>query len=69
MVKITITEIKSHHTITHLETITKALNKSNTTCDSIILLRDFDAQMEEIQITEFLNMYDLKNLLKPKNIF
>ena len=48
----------------HLKNICKTLNKFSATYDTLILLGDFYAEPEEENIAEFLNLYNLKNLVK-----
>ena len=54
---------------THLEIIGKTLDKLSASYDNIILLGDFNVEPEEARMTEFLNMYSLKNLVSQKTCF
>ena len=47
----------------YLKSICKTLNKLSTTYDNLILLGDFNVKPEEESIAEFLNLYNLKNLV------
>ena len=53
----------------HLQIIGKTLDKLIASYDNIILLGDFNVEPEEAKISEFLNMYSLKNLVSQKNCF
>ena len=55
-----------NHTATHLEVISKLLDKLNTVYDIIILMGDFNPEPDEIQMTVFFGIYKLKNLAKQK---
>ena len=50
-------------------TFGKALDKLITSYDNIILLGDFDIEPEEAKMSEFLNMYSLKNLVSKNTCF
>ena len=52
-----------------LENICKNSGKLNSTYDSLLLLGDFNAEPEEESIAEFLNLYNLKNLVKQNTCF
>ena len=54
---------------THLQIIGKTLDKLSASYDNIILLGDFNVEPEEAKMTEFLNMYSLKNLVSQKTCF
>ena len=45
------------------------MDKLNSTYDNLVLVEDFNAEPEEESISEFLNLYNLKNLLKQKTCF
>ena len=51
---------------THFQIMGKTLDKLNTSYDNIILLGDFNVELEEAKMSEFLNMYILKNLVSQK---
>ena len=53
----------------HLKSICKTLDKLNSTYDSLVLLGDFNAEPEEQSISEFLNHYNLKNLVEQNTCF
>ena len=53
----------------NLEIIGKTLDKLSASYDNIILLGDFNVEPEEARMTEFLNMYSLKNLVSQKTCF
>ena len=45
------------------------MDKLNSTYDNLVLLGDFNAEPEEESISEFLNLYNLKNLVKQSTCF
>ena len=51
---------------THLQIIGKTLDKLSASYDNIIHLGDFNVEPEEAKMSEFLNMYSLKNLVSQK---
>ena len=53
----------------HLKKICKTLDEFNSTYDNVVLLGDFNAEPEEESIAAFLNLYNLKNLLKQNTYF
>ena len=53
----------------HLKNICKTLDKLNSTYDNLVLLGDFNAEPEEESISEFLNLCNLKNLVKQNTCF
>ena len=53
----------------HLKRICKTWNKLNSTYDNLVLLRDFNTIPEEESISEFLNLCNLKNLVKQNTCF
>ena len=53
----------------HLKNICKTLDKLNSTYDNLVLLGDFNTEPEERSISEFLNLYNLKNLVKQSTCF
>ena len=55
--------------VDHLKNICKTLDKLSTTYDSLVLLGNFNAEHEEESIAEFLNLYNLKNLVKQNTCF
>ena len=54
---------------THLQIIGKTLDKLITSYDNIILLGDFNVESEEAKMSEFLNIYSLKNFAFQKTCF
>ena len=52
----------------HLKNICKTLDKFSATYDTFILLGDFNAETEEESFAEFLNLCNLKNLVKQNFI-
>ena len=52
----------------HLKNICKTPDKFSATYDTLILLGDFIAEPEEESIAEFLNLCNLKNLVKQNFI-
>ena len=53
----------------HLKNICKTRGKLNSTYANLVLLGDFNAEPEEESIAEFLNLYNLKNLVKQNTCF
>ena len=53
----------------HLKNISKTLDKLSATYENFILLEDFNAEHDEESISEFLNLYNLKNLVKQNTCF
>ena len=53
----------------HLKNICKTLDKLSATYDNLILLGDFNVEPEEESTAEFLNLYNLKNLVKQNTCF
>ena len=53
----------------NLQITGKTLDKLSTTYNNIILLVDFNVEPEEAKMSEFLNMYSLKNLVPQKTCF
>ena len=53
----------------HLKNICKTLDKLNSTYGNLVLLGDINAEPEEESIYEFLNLYNLKNLVKQSSCF
>ena len=50
--------------VNHLNNICKALEKRSTTYENLILIGDCNVEPEVESIAEFLNLYNLKNLVK-----
>ena len=53
----------------HLKNIWKTLDKFSAPYDNLILLGDFNVEPEEESIAEFLNLYNLRNLVKQNTCF
>ena len=53
----------------NLKNICKTLGKLSATCDDLILPGDFNVEPEEESIAEFLNLYNLKNLVRQNTCF
>ena len=53
----------------HLKNICKTLDKLNSTYENLALLGKFNAEPEEESIAEFLNLCNLKNLIKQNTCF
>ena len=45
------------------------MGKLSATCDNLILPGDFNVEPEEESIAEFLNLYNLKNLVRQNTCF
>ena len=53
----------------HLDIISKSLDDFSTTYDNLMLLGDFNVEPEEKHMVDFLNVYNLKNLVHQKTCF
>ena len=53
----------------HTKNITSGLDDFNTTYDNIIILGDFNVEPEESRMSDFLNIYNMKNLVKEKTCY
>ena len=53
----------------HLKNICETLDKVSVNYDNLILLGDFNVEHGEESIAEFLNLYNLKNLVKQNTCF
>ena len=51
-----------------MKNISTGLNQFSATYDNLILIDDFNVEPEEENMLEFLNIYNLKNLEKQKNM-
>ena len=49
-----------------MKNISTGLDQFSATYDNLILLGDFNFEPEEVNILDFLNIYNLKNLVKQK---
>ena len=52
--------------VNHVKNISTGLDQFSATYDNLILLGDFNFEPEEVNILDFLNIYNLKNLVKQK---
>ena len=57
------------NTANHLKNICKTPGKLISIYDNLVLLGDFKAEPKEESITEFLNLYNLKYLVKQNTCF
>ena len=55
--------------ISHLNNLSTALDKFCTNYENIILLGDFSVEVDEKNMSEFMNLYNLRNLVKQKTCF
>ena len=53
----------------HLSNLSAALDKLCTGYENIILLRDFNVEVEEKNMSEFMSVYSLRKLVKQKTCF
>ena len=53
----------------HLRNISSALDKLSADYENIILLGDFNIQVEEKEMADFMNVYNLKTLIKQKTCY
>ena len=53
----------------HLKNISTALDKLSSKYENIILLGDFNVEIEEKNISDFTNIYNLRSLIKEKTCF
>ena len=49
-----------------MKNISTGLDRFSATYDKLILIEDFNVELEECNISDFLNIYNLKNLVKQK---
>ena len=49
-----------------MKIISTGLEQFSATCDNLILIGDFNVEPEEENMLDFLNIYNLKNLVKQK---
>ena len=52
--------------VNHVKNISTALDQFNATYDDLILLGDFNVEPEEVTMLDFLDIYNLKKLMKQK---
>ena len=53
----------------HLENISAGLDQFSASYDNIIIMGDFNVEPEEINMSNFLNIYNMKNLVKEKTCY
>ena len=62
----------NHHKeniVSHLSNVSAALDKVCTDCENMILLGDFNVEVKEKHIYDFMSTYNLKSLVKQKTCF
>ena len=52
--------------VNHVKNISTGLDQFSATYDNLILLGDFNVASEEVNMLDFLNTYNMKNLVKQK---
>ena len=52
-----------------MKNISTKLDQFSATYDNLILLGDFNVAPEEVNMLDFLNIYNLKNLVKQKTCY
>ena len=52
--------------VNHVKNISTGLDQFSATYNNLILLGDFNVEPEEVNMLDFLNIYNLKNLVKQK---
>ena len=52
-----------------MKNISTGLDQFGATCDNLILLGEFNVETEEVDMLDFLNIYNLKNLVKRKTCY
>ena len=57
------------HIVNHVKNISTKLDQFSATYDNLILLGDFNVAPEEVNMLDFLNIYNLKNLVKQKTCY
>ena len=58
-----------NNVVNHMKNINTGIDQFSTTCDNVILLGDFNDEPEEDNISNFLNIYNLKHLVKQKKYY
>ena len=53
----------------YIDKLARALDIYTQTYDKILLTRDFNAEEEGVILSGFMELYDLKNLVKEKTCF
>ena len=53
----------------HLRNVSTALDKLSTGYENVILLGDFNVEVEEKHLSNFMSAHNLKTLIKTKNLF
>ena len=55
--------------VNHVRKISTGLDQFSATYDKLILLGDFNVEPEEVNMSDFLNIYNLRNLVKQKTCY
>ena len=55
--------------VNHVKNISTGLDQFSATYDNLILIGDFNVEPEEVNMLDFLNIYNLKNLVKQKTCY
>ena len=55
--------------VNHMKNISTGLDQFSATYVNLILLGDFNVEPEEVNMLDFLNIYNLKNLVKQKTCY
>ena len=55
--------------VNHLQNISTGLDQFSATYNNLILLGDFNVEPEKVNMLYFLNIYNLKNLVKQKTFY
>ena len=55
--------------VNHVRNISTGLDQFSATYDKLILLGDFNVEPEEVNMSDFLNIYNLRNLVKQKTCY
>ena len=55
--------------VNHVKNNSTGLDQFSATFDNLILLGDFNVEPEEVNMLDFLNIYNLKNLVKQKTCY
>ena len=55
--------------VNHVKNISTGLDQFSATYDNLILLGGFNVEPEEVNMLDFLNIYNLKNLVKQKTCY
>ena len=55
--------------VNHLKNISRGLDQFSVTYDNLILQGDVNVEPEEVNMLDFLNLHNLKNLMKQKTSY